>query len=139
MPGSCLHTLKLKVSSTTTLDPGWYCGGLEITGGTVTFNEGIYILDGVGLKTSGNPHLQSDPAGDGQTFYFPDSVTGQANRALFIAGTVSTDLVAPTEGGYDGVLFYLDPGINPNLDVKLTGGADMELTGVIYGPNSHVE
>ncbi len=139
MPGSCLFTAKLKVTSSTTLEPGHYCGGLEITGGTVTFNEGVYILDGVGLKTSGNPHLQSDPAGDGQTFYFPDTVTGQANRALFIAGTVSTDLVAPTQGPYDGVLFYLDPGINPNLDVKLTGGSDMALTGVIYGPNSHVE
>ncbi len=139
MPGSCLFTAKLKVTSSTTLDPGHYCGGLEVTGGTVTFNEGTYILDGVGLKTSGNPHLQSDPAGDGQTFYFPDTVTGQANRALFIAGTVSTDLVAPTTGPYDGVLFYLDPGINPNLDVKLTGGSDMALTGVIYGPNSHVE
>ncbi len=139
MPGSCLETTTLKVSTNTTLDPGWYCGGLEVTGGTVTFREGTYILDGVGLRTSGNPHLRSHPADDGQTFFIPKTATGQAGKVIFIAGTVSTDLVAPTTGAYDGVLFYVDPEVDPNLDVVLIGGSDMLLTGVIYSESGHVK
>ena len=45
--GACDHNSKSVSGETTTLNPGTYCGGLEITGGSnVTFNPGVYIIAG---------------------------------------------------------------------------------------------
>ncbi len=43
-----------------------------------------------------------------------------------------------TTGTWNGVLFYFDPNMNANLDVDLSGGSDMALTGVIYAPNQAI-
>ncbi len=52
-------------NATATLDPGYYSGGIEISGSSsvVTFNEGLYVLDS-GLKITGGV-----VTGSGVTFY----------------------------------------------------------------------
>ena len=75
----------------------------------------------------------------GVTFYFQPTVTGENGMVAYIAGTTTVTLTAPTAGPYDGILYYVDPGVDPTLDVSLRGGTDMALTGVIYARNQHVE
>jgi hypothetical protein len=129
--------VNLMSSFTGTIPPGVYCGGIRINGATVEFETGLYIVDGVGLQISGNAVLTNEPGG--VTFFVPSTATGQGGSVIFIAGTASTTLSAPTTGAYDGILFYVDPATDPALNVTLIGGNDMALTGVIYAPSQHVD
>jgi Flp pilus assembly protein TadG len=134
----CDYTSLVTVSSATTLSPGNYCGGLRITA-DVDFSPGEYVMGGEGLQIQGN----SVVTGDEVSFYFPDTVTGYdpgpgGPRSLYIAGTTDLQLSAPTTGDYQGVLFYQDQNIDPDLEIVLQGGADMDLEGVIYAINNHM-
>jgi hypothetical protein len=135
----CDYTTLVEVTSPTTLDPGNYCGGLVIEA-DVTFNPGEYVMDGEGLQIQGN----STVTGDDVSFYFPDTVTGYdppgptPPYSLYIAGTTAVDLSSPTTGDYQGILFYHDQNVDPNLQLVLQGGTDMELEGVIYAKNNHM-
>ncbi len=136
--GGCTFTTLVEVTSPTTLNPGNYCGGLKIEA-DVTFNPGEYVMDGEGLQIQGNSTVD----GDGVSFYFPDTVTGYDKpgptppQSLYIAGTTDVDLSAPNSGPYEGVLFYHDPNVDPNIQLVMQGGADMELEGIIYAKNNH--
>ena len=137
--GGCDYTTLVEVTSPTTLNPGNYCGGLKIEA-DVTFTPGEYVMDGEGLQIQG----YSVVTGDEVSFYFPDTVTGYdqpgptAPQSLYIAGTTDVQLSAPTSGDYQGVLFHHDPNVDPNIQLVLEGGADMELEGIIYAKNNHL-
>jgi Putative Flp pilus-assembly TadE/G-like len=135
----CDYTSLVQVTSPTTLNPGNYCGGLKIEA-NVTFNPGEYVLNGQGLQIQGN----SVVTGDEVSFYFPDTVTGYdppgptPPRSLYVAGTTDVHLTAPTSGDYQSILFYNDPNVAPNIEMWVQGGANMDLTGVIYASNNHL-
>jgi hypothetical protein len=137
--GGCDYTTLVEVTSATTLMPGNYCGGLVIEA-DVDFDPGGYVIGGEGLQIQGN----SVVTGEEVSFYFPDTTTGYdppgptPPRALYIAGTTEIDLSAPTSGEYNSILFYLDQNIDPNLELWLQGGTDMELEGVIYASQNHM-
>jgi hypothetical protein len=81
-------------NASTTLNPGTYCGGITISGGSnVTFNPGTYILLGGGLNISGD----SSANGTGVTFYN----TGNAEYAykpVVVSGGSATSFSAPVSG-----------------------------------------
>ena len=135
---ACDYTTLVEVTSPTTLNPGNYCGGLKVTA-DVTFAPGEYVMDGEGLQIQGD----SVVTGDGVSFYFPDTVTGYDQsgptppQSLYIAGTTDIQLSAPTSGDYQGVLFYHDPNVDPDIQLVMQGGADMQLEGIIYAKNNH--
>ncbi len=137
--GPCDYTTLVSVTSPTTLNPGNYCGGLKIEA-NVTFNPGEYVLNGQGLQIQGN----SIVTGDEVSFYFPPTVTGYdppgptPPRSLYIAGTTDVQLSAPTSGDYQSILFYNDPNVSSNIEMWVQGGANMDLTGVIYASNNHL-
>jgi len=137
---ACVDTDVVEVTTAgTTIPPGNYCGGLVIEA-DATFLPGDYAVGGVGLHIQGN----SEVDGDGVMFYFPDDVTGDdppgpaPPRSLYIAGSTEIDLSAPTSGDYTSILFYHDQNVDPDLQLVLQGGADMELEGVIYAKNNHM-
>ncbi len=125
-----------------TLNPGLYVGGITITGGNVTFNAGTYILDGGGLRVSGNAVLK----GDGVLFYNTNLTAGLGGWGTFnIAGSVTTTLKAPSTGPYEGVLFWDDknapnkpPGnvINGNSNSVYVGAFYFPSTGLTYSGTS---
>jgi putative Flp pilus-assembly TadE/G-like protein len=127
--------LNTKITDTIVLLPGRYLGGIKITGGTVTFLPGLYILDS-GFDVSGNAVLN----GDGVTF-FNTNTGGPGNwRDITITGTVRLNLSAPTTGPYAGVLFWNDrnaPDRNPGSNIA--GTSDSVLTGALYFPSTHLE
>jgi Flp pilus assembly protein TadG len=137
---ACVDTDVVEVTTPgTTIAPGNYCGGLVIEA-DATFLPGDYAVGGVGLQIQGNSAVD----GDEVMFYFPPDTTGEdppgptPPRSLYIAGTTEVDLSAPTSGDYNSILFYHDQNCDPDLQLVLQGGADMELEGVIYAKNNHM-
>ncbi len=113
------------------LNPGVYCGNINITtGGTVTFNPGLYVLDGVALTINGG----STVFGDDVSFYL--SQKGGVADNISIAGGATVILSAPSDGPLPGILFYHDRNGSGNITHTLTGGANMQLNGIIYFPTT---
>lgn len=134
--GSCDVTQKIRhTGGTLVLTPGRYCGGIDVSGGDVVFAPGEYILDGDGIKVSGNARVTNDPGG--VTFF----LTGSGNKyaQIDIASGAQIDLSAPTSGDNAHMLFIQDPNAPSNVTNKFTGGSSMDLEGIIYFPTQGVE
>ncbi|MEM9333002.1 MAG: TadE/TadG family type IV pilus assembly protein [Pseudomonadota bacterium] len=105
--GSCDFT-NLKVSTSQTLKPGVYCGGLEVSGSPeIKLNPGVYVIkDG--------PLIVRDRAsffGADVTFF----LTGDGSIFEFQSDT-SIDLSASETGSTAGLLFYEDRNVNYSFD-----------------------
>jgi hypothetical protein len=136
--GSCDYNAKVNVTSsqTATLTPGVYCKGITING-DVVFEPGLYVLDGVGLDIQGNAVVENNEnAAGGVTFYLTGS--GSKYADVKVASGSKVKLTPVTTGALPNVLFFQDRNAK-NAQSKFTGQADMELTGILYFPNSEVE
>jgi Flp pilus assembly protein TadG len=115
------------------LNPGVYCNQLTInTTRKVIFRPGLYVLDGASLTISGS----SDVEGTDVSFYLTENNDIQAEN-ISIAGGATVILSAPSDGPLPGILFYHDRNA-PTIHHDLTGGADMQLNGIIYFPTSEL-
>ncbi len=136
--GPCDHNAKVRIGNgdVTTLSPGVYCGGIEVvSGGNVTFSPGLYVIDGGGFKVAGN----SSASGTDVTFFITEDA-GSGARINFEGGA-EVSLSAPTDGYFangDGILFYQDQDAPSNITHHVTGGATMELEGILYFPNQEI-
>jgi Putative Flp pilus-assembly TadE/G-like len=136
--GSCDYNSKVNVTSsqTATLTPGVYCKGIAING-DVVFEPGLYVLDGVGLDIQGNAVVENNEnASGGVTFYLTGS--GSKYADVKVASGSKVKLTPVTTGVLPNVLFFQDRNAN-NAQSKFTGQSDMDLTGILYFPNSEVE
>jgi Flp pilus assembly protein TadG len=143
--GTCAAVaMPITTTPATPLLPGTYCGGITITGGTVTFSPGLYILTGpadVGLQISGTGSAQVQLPG-GVTFYLADTA---GSFTFNSTGTITLIASEPAQvdGRYGsvpaGVLIYQNP-MNSNLaDVSNFSNAGTEtLTGILYFPGAGV-
>ena len=117
-----------------TLEPGVYCGDISVSGpGELELLPGLYVLDGAGLKISGQASLK----GSGVTIYLTRN-SGPSNSVSF-SGGAEVALSAPTSGTYAGILFYSDRAAPANVSHSFTGGSTMRLDGVLYFPNQDVK
>jgi Flp pilus assembly protein TadG len=109
-----------------TLNPGVYCGGLQISGSaTVTFNPGTYVIrDGLfdisGTSTAMGKHVGFYLQGDKSQLHFTDDST--------------IDFTGETAGSLAGLLFYEDRNVAPGHRHLLQSTGIRELTGTIYLP-----
>jgi hypothetical protein len=115
-------------SSTYTISPGRYCGGLTIKR-TVTMNSGVYIVEG------GDLTIQSTAVVSGTTgvMFF---LTGGAT--VNIAGTANVRLSAPTSGTYAGILIFVDRD-DPSATHIFNGDSTSFFEGAIYAQSGHIE
>lgn len=126
---------------TVALSPGTYCGGISISGGaSVTFSPGNYILLGGGLSVSGSG---ASLTGAGVMFYNtcnPSPCAGGSTSfsGISMTGNSTIDLSGPTSGLYAGMLFYEDRTVGGNQKDTVSGGSSVNLTGVLYFPNSEL-
>ena len=97
--GTCDYTNKI-VSGNETLDPGVYCGGLIIDGGTADLNSGEYIISGGPLRVTNNGTLNGEYVG----FYLsgPDAT-------LEFDYEANVSVTAPKTGIMTGLLFFSSP------------------------------
>jgi len=121
----------------TTLNPGVYCNGIDITAGaSVTFQPGTYILNGGGLSVGGNSTIQ----GTGVTFY--NTARGKYTyAAVNIAGGTLGFLSAPTSGPMEGMLFFQDRTITPKSGQSsnvISGSSNLNFQGTFYFPTTNL-
>jgi hypothetical protein len=128
----CYQT-NLKVHKTTTLQPGVYCGGLDIEGGTVTLSPGVYILDQGDLDVNGNATVIGT---GGVTIILTTSKPDFSTVGnVVINGGATMNLVAPSTGQTAGIAIWQDRRAPDSGKDKLNGGSTMQITGAIYLPS----
>jgi hypothetical protein len=112
------------------LQPGYYPGGISITGGEVQLAPGTYVVDG--FTTNGNVTLY----GNGVTIFNTGANKGQ----ISIAGGAQLNLSAPNDPSnpYNNILFWNSSTIsckNANqCDARINGSSDSVVDGVLYFP-----
>jgi hypothetical protein len=130
-----------------TLNPGVYCGGIHLNGGTtVNLNPGIYILAAQGMQFN-----STTVNGSGVTFYNTDnqgdawgcpSMTGNSNAGpVQINSSANVNLTAPeddshVESSYIGILFMQNRAITYNQTNVINGSANSNFDGAIYFPTT---
>lgn len=121
-------------TTSTTLDPGVYCGGIAVhAGATVRLNPGVYYVDGGDLTVNGNASL----IGNGVTLIFT-AKNRKSYATATISGSANVELTAPGYGPTAGIVMFGDRSIPKGTDFKLTGGATQNFGGAIYLPTATV-
>lgn len=126
-----------RISSSRTLYPGIYYGGVDIRGSAaVTMQPGTYIMAGGGFKHQSSRSL----TGDGVFIYNtqdPDYPGGDgAYGEIDLRGSGGASLTAPDSGPYRNLLFFHDR--SNTRDVRFRGSGGVQLQGTIYAPSAPV-
>jgi hypothetical protein len=121
------------------LVPGVYCGGIEVKANrTAIFGPGLYVLKGGEFYIAGNATVtNTEDASGGVTFYLTGS--GSNYATLRFESGANITLSPMTTGPLADVLFFQDPDAPASGSNRIAGGATMDLTGILYFPNQHVE
>lgn len=128
--GACNQTNYSKGSGSWTLNPGVYCGGINLSNGAVaTFNPGTYILKGGGLQLA-----FSTSTGSGVMFYLTG--TNVTYGSVTVSNGATVTFSAQTSGPYLGLLFFQDRSITSSVNAQFVGGSTMQLTGSLYFPTT---
>lgn len=139
MPSACTMT-NASIGNNVTLSPGRYCGGLNIKGSGVTLSPGTYYVDAGDLTSNAGANF----SGTGVTFVLTATNPSQIGHVK-MNGNTTANLISPHNGSvYDGILFYQDPAasstISGNTGVNsFLGGANLNLSGVLYFPQQEVD
>lgn len=121
----CIYQAPIK-SKTLTLQPGVYCGGLDIDGNSnVTFAPGEYIIKDGPFRADSNTKL----SGAGVGFY----LTGAAALLGFNSNT-ELNFTAPQSGPLAGFIFFQDRAFGGTH--KVDSNVAAKLDGVIYFPKA---
>lgn len=151
MPTTCDQSASTKtISTTTTLNPGTYCGGIKITAGTVTLNPGTYYMKGGDTTNANHAGLNMSGGtltGQGVTIVLTGT-TGNYATVQITGGTVTLDTT--TLGPLDGLAFFQDPnapqapatGLGTSTTTNnfaSAGTANLNIGGGIYFPNQLVK
>lgn len=132
------NSMTVKPSATVTLNPGIYCGGIDVKG-TATFTTGTYILAGGGLTIDAQAVVND--TGTGEMFYNTSansqawgcSGSGGAQSFTFNGGA-SINLIGLTVSdgvGSVGVLFFDDRSTS-GLSHKINGNSTSTFDGALY-------
>lgn len=109
--------------------PGDYriTGGISVNGGgNVTFGAGVYTIEGSGMSLTGNGNV----VGDEVMFYVKQ---GQVK----LTGTGDMDFTAPTEGTWEGVVFF--QARTNTTKVFMGGNSVQDGWGTFYAPNATID
>ena len=120
-----------------TLDPCIFTGNLTFNStGTLHFNPGLYVFDGAGISFS----TGSVVTGTGVHFYLTAN-NDSPSESFNISANADVTLVAGTTDDHNmaGILIYHDRNAGTNVTHSLTGGATMDLEGILYFPTTDVK
>lgn len=133
-----LGTVAQSNNVTTTINAGYYSGGITQTGGTLLCNPGIYVLDGPGLSIGGN----STFIAEGVMLYV------RGTGVVDIGGSGLTRITPPDPElyTYDGVgtyervsIFQARPDDGDCGDSRINGTSLLDLQGTLYFPCAALE
>jgi Flp pilus assembly protein TadG len=105
-----------------TYDPGYYPRGINVNGGVVTLNPGVYYLEH-GITLTGNTTL----VGNGVCLYL-------ASQDFRTTGGAGVQITPPTSGTYAGISYFQS---RSNTTASSIGGTGVfDIVGTIYFPNA---
>ena len=115
--------------------PGYYPGGIEAGGGTITLQEGVFVFGYPGIDLNGNA-IVVGPVGVTILLLKSDPLSSPGGDATIrTLGTSSLQILSPQgpfAGAYEGIAVYQQPGNTATISIAGTGAFD--LGGVLYGP-----
>jgi hypothetical protein len=122
--GGCDYSDMKVVSGNKALEPGTYCGGLEVSGtANVSFNPGIYVIKNGPFKVADTAHIDGQHVG----FY----LSGEASIIDF-SGNSTISLSGATDKEMAGLLFFEDRSVSLDRKHRIGSANASELTGTIY-------
>jgi len=118
-----------KIQNNTTLTPGTYCGGLDISSGAVvTMEPGIYIFADDDFKIGGGAQLAGQ-----------EVLLAYTNSKFWMTGGAVMKVTSPRSGLYMNMQFMEDAvSQNGNHWVSIGGDSTLEYDGTMYFPNSNI-
>ena len=128
--GSCKETDLLIDTGTVSLNPGTYCGGIQIEGkAEVTFKPGNYIMKDGPLVVKGNATMTGTNVG----------IAFRGETSVFSFGTsTQVNLTAPKSGPLAGILFFEDRSTSKNRLFQIKSKDAERFEGTIYLPNARL-
>jgi Flp pilus assembly protein TadG len=122
----------LLVTGKDELEPGVYCGGINVIGGDVKLKPGTYILNNGGLVVANGGKLQGENVG-----FYLTGVAGLSTIQFAPSSTVS--LTAPKTGDMSGMLFFEDRDVLFKFPHIIASNNARNLVGTIYLPGNTLE
>jgi len=137
-PSSCTSFSTQSLSGS--YSPQTFCGGIKVNAGsTVTFNPGLYIVDGGGITVNGGATV----SGTGVTFYLTGANNAGSSKQNYagvsINSTATVNFSSPCDsssGGIPGMLFFQDRSITTGAGSTINGSASSTISGAIYFPTT---
>ena len=111
------------------LKPGVYCGGINVAGGDVELEPGVYILNNGPLIVTMNGTLSGENVG-----FFLTGDVGVSTIQFLPSSNIS--LTAPKTGDMAGLLFYEDKNILFKVPHRIASNNARNLVGTFYLPSS---
>jgi hypothetical protein len=134
--------------SNVTLSPGVYCGGIQAGNiNSLTFQSGVYILDGGGMNLGGLGGISGGiTATSGVSFFntYNPSATGvtATYKPIILGNGANFTGTALSAGSQQGIVFYQDPSITPgtgsSMQMQVNGGINDKIAGAIYLPTTGI-
>lgn len=128
--GGACNFVDLKITASTVLVPGVYCGGLDITSAEAQLSPGVYVIKDGQLKVNPSASLIGSDVG-----FF---LTGEQPSFLFQPGSTIT-LSAPLAGPMAGILFFEDRAVAKGARHVIKSLNARNLIGTIYLPRGVFE
>ncbi len=139
---TCSSYSTLNISTSQTLYPGEYCGGLKLNAGaSVVFSPGTYIMNGGGLTVVGG----ATASGSSVTFFLTGANKASSNPSSYggvnIASGANVTFNAPCSsgsGGIEGMLFFQDRSIpiGDGVGSTINGSSTSTFNGALYFPST---
>jgi len=136
-PNGCGQT-NYSTHGTVTLDPGVYCGGMDLgAGAVVTLNPGVYYITNQGSHAGSlTMNGQASISGTGVTLVFTGS--GSNYSTATISGGATVNLTAPSTGPLAGIVIFGDRNTPQGTLYRFTGGTNQAFNGAVYLPEGQI-
>ncbi len=137
--GACIDGSSKLTKAIVTIDPGTYCGGIDVKAGTIlTLNPGIYIMQ------DGNFTVQSGSTVNGSEVMIAFiGESGNWPATLILLGGATMNVTSPVDGDYAGIQFFGARETYNKMGWPSIGGsgnaaANLTYDGVMYFPTQSV-
>jgi Flp pilus assembly protein TadG len=128
--GACMFNKYKITTGTAVLNPGTYCGGLEVSGtAKVSFSEGTYVIKDGEFKISNTAVATGDHVG-----FFLTGLTSKIN----FTGASTVSFTGAVTGEMSGLLFYEDRASAFYRVHRINSANANTLTGTIYLPKGYL-
>ncbi len=120
-----------------TIAPGYYSGGIDVTGGHLTMEPGIYILGGTGMRIRGNAALTAQGV---MLYIITPGCFDLAGTGDLVLSPPDPDIhTFPGAATYEGVTVFQARDNSTPSNLTGTSGVNWDLDGSYYFPAAEVD